>query len=349
MEEVKFYNVKEAPFRVYGACPESFPDRFIRLPERVAEQTSAKVLHHSQNTSGIRVRFATDSDVISIKVESDYLHSMAHMTTFSSAGFDLYEYTEEGGRFIGVFQPYGSKDPERFVNGYEAEIKLPNIDGCTDFDGKTHFYQINFPLYSRVTELYVGVREGAKLEKGLPYRDVKPLVYYGSSITQGAVASRPGNCHAAIISRRLGIDFYNLGFSGACRGEKEVVEYLATLDPSVYIIEYDHNSPVRELRERHAPLAMRLRETHPSTPIILATRPDYYFTEVDANRRRIVLDTYESMLTSGDKNVYFLDGSAFFDSDERFEYTADGVHPNDMGCFLMANALTPLLKRILDI
>ena len=339
---MKYYNVKEAPFRVYGQAPERFPERFIRLPEDAAKATSEDVARFSQYTSGIRVRFATDSDVLGIRVVSSELYSWGVMTNYATAGFDLYEYTENGGTFIGVFHPGGSNETEMFKSPYTGELLVPN-------DGKKRYFQINFPLYSRVDELYVGVRENATVEEGLAYRDIKPLIWYGSSITQGASASRPGNCHTAIVSRRLGMDYRNLGFSGSCKAETAIVEYLATLDPSVYIIEYDHNSSLEKFKVRHAPLAFRLRETHPETPMILVTRPDYYFTEEDAERRRTVINTYEDLLKRGDRNVYFVDGSKFFDTEERFEYTVDGVHPTDIGCFLMANALTPLIKKILKI
>ena len=207
-------------------------------------------------------------------------------------------------------------------------------------------FQINFPLYSFVKELYIGVSHSAKLEKGVPYRPVKPFVFYGSSITQGACACRPGVCHAAIASRELNIDFYNIGMSGACKGEEAIVDYVSTREASVFVLEYDHNSKLEELKERHARTAKRIRELNPDTPIIMATRPDFYGTEEDRARREVVLATYNEMKKGGDRNVYFQDGSLMYDEENRGDFTVDRVHPNDAGCRRIADSLIPILKNI---
>ena len=59
--------------------------------------------------------------------------------------------------------------------------------------------------------------------KPLPVRNDKPIVVYGTSITQGACASRPDS-HGpnAILGRKLDRPVINLGFSGNGRLGKEL-------------------------------------------------------------------------------------------------------------------------------
>ena len=113
------------------------------------------------------------------------------MPLCSSAGFDLYVDSPEDkvSRFYNVFKPYIGMD-----DGYTSEINFSSK--------KLRYLTVNFPSYSNVSALYIGICEGARLEHGLKYRNVLPIVYYGSSITQGACSSRPGNAFANIISRR---------------------------------------------------------------------------------------------------------------------------------------------------
>ena len=116
-----------------------------------------------------------------------------------------------------------------------------------DFDDrKEREITINFPLFTEVCELYIGLQKGCKLEPASEYTHQKPVVYYGSSITNGGCASRPGNTYQAVISRMLDCDFVNLGFNGNAKGEQEIADYIKGLDMSVFVYDYDHNAPTPE-------------------------------------------------------------------------------------------------------
>ena len=174
----------------------------------------------------------------------------------------------------------------------------------------------------------------------------KPIVFYGSSITQGGVASRPGNAYTAIASRRLCCDHINLGFSGSAKGESEIAEYIAGLDMKAFVYDYDHNAPNSEhLRLTHEKLYRRIRESHSDIPYIMISKPTGY--EHDRVRRAIIMDTYRNAVNDGDENVYFLDGATLFVGDEREACTVDGCHPNDLGFYRFAKALEPILKACL--
>lgn len=50
---------------------------------------------------------------------------------------------------------------------------------------------------------------------------------YGSSITQGNAAIRPGGTYVSRIAQMLGADLINLGFGGGCHCEPAVADYIA--------------------------------------------------------------------------------------------------------------------------
>ena len=90
-------------------------------------------------------------------------------------------------------------------------------------------FQLNFPLYSGIGSLAVGLDEGAVLETPAPWSNPAPVVIYGSSITQGGCASRPGSAFPAMLSRMLDRPFLNFGFSGSGKGEPEVIAAIAAV------------------------------------------------------------------------------------------------------------------------
>ena len=131
-------------------------------------------------------------------------------------------------------------------------------------DGKEHTFTINFPLYHDVYELYVGLKEGSTILKAPDYSVKVPMVFYGSSVTQGGCASRPGTCYQAYLSRWFDADYINLGFSGNGKAEDEMIEYLAGLEMAAFVSDYDHNAPNAEhLLKTHEKLYREIRKKHP--------------------------------------------------------------------------------------
>jgi hypothetical protein len=195
--------------------------------------------------------------------------------------------------------------------------------------------------YSGFTELYIGLQETAKVGGGAKYAYDKPIVYYGSSITQGGCASRPGTCYEAIISRKLNVDHINLGFSGAGKGEKAIVDYMASLDPLIFVCDYDHNAPnIEHLEPTHLNLYETFRASHPTTPYVMVTKPDFAKprdTTDEAKRRAVIHKNFMKGIEKGDKNLYFIDGESFFAGyADGGDCTVDGCHPTDLGFFSMA-------------
>ena len=335
-DDLSFRSVLEEPFSVHGVFYEN--GLFRRMPEDVARSVSDKVYTLHSNTSGGRVRFKTDSDVVAISVKYGNRYRSSHFALSGSAGLDLYvrEEGEDRERFYAAFMP-----PYDMIDSYESRH---TIEGGR----KTREITINMPLYSDVAELRVGVLSDASLLPADPYPRDELIVYYGNSITQGACASRPGNAFAAQASRAFGCDFINLGFSGSGKAEDEIADYISGLDMQIFVYDYDHNAPNPEyLAATHEKMFKRIRRSHPNIPIIMLTR-----TSMDSaaakreERKAIIKATYDNAVAAGDKNVYFIDGSHIYDGVEDIA-TVERCHPNDLGQTYIAFAIQKVLGEIL--
>ena len=234
---------------------------------------------------------------------------------------------------------------------------MPPIDG-DGYESIARFgsremreFTINFPLYNSVASLAIGLEPGAHISHAAPYRMAAPVVYYGSSVTQGGCASRPGNSYPAMISRMLDIDHINLGFSGSGRGEAIMAEHIASLEMAALVMDYDHNAPTPEWLERtHYPFYSIVRRAQPGLPIICVSRTLNPAGDSEiARRREIIMATVERARAMGDGRIWFADGSRFFTGDDWDACTVDGVHPNDLGFHRMAQALAPMIALALGI
>ena len=327
-DDIVFYNADDERFEIFGIFKED--GKYRRLPESVAKAVSPGVLGLHAHTAGGRVRFVTDSPYVAVNVKMGDVGKMPHFALTGSAGFDIYI----DNTFWKSFTP-----PFDIVDSYESLRELPN--------GDLREITINFPLYSEVKELYIGLKEGSVIKKASPYKNDKPVVYYGSSITQGGCASRPGSSYQAFVSRALNIDYINLGFSGSAKAEDEIIDYIKNLTMSVFVYDYDHNAPTLEhLKKTHEKMFKAVREAQPELPIIMMVRPKHHLTGEEPKRLEIIKSTYENALKNGDKNVYFIDNK---------ELTrlclADGLvdsnHPTDFGFYSMAEAVINVLKDII--
>ena len=334
--DIEWYDVRKAPFAIHGLYRPDVPGCFRRLPEDVARATSSDVEVLARNTAGGRIRFATDSAFVAIHAQMPEPVLYNHMTYTNFCGFDMYIKRDEKTIFKGAFRP-----PVDMKDGFESLIEMP--------DGKWTV-EINMPAYGCVNALWIGFQKGCAVEKAEPYRIPLPVVYYGSSITQGGCASRPGNGYVAMITRMLDCDHINLGFSGSGKAEPAICKYMAEMEMSAFVCDYDHNAPdVEYLQATHERLYRTIREKHPRTPILLVSKPDVLWKEDDSNARRaVILETYRRAMESGDENVAFIDGSKMFDGLSYDDCTVDGCHPNDLGMYRMAVTIgSELAKRLM--
>lgn len=331
-DNIKFYNPDDTPFKIYGVYRDG--GKYSRMPEDIAKTVNEQVEAFCHHTTGGRIRFKTDSSYIAISTVLDNPGRLPHMTRVGSMGYDLYA----DNRYVRSFIPFED------TAEYEAIIELGS--------SKMREITINMPIYSDVKTVYIGLEDTARVEAPTPYKNDKPVVFYGSSITHGGCASRPGMSYEGIISRRFNIDFINLGFSSGAKGEDTMTDYIKKLDMSVFVYDYDNNAPTPEhLLATHEKMFMAIREAHPDIPVIMMSRPQYFDDPVAmyddnnvAQRRSIIEATYKNAIARGDKNVYFLDGKALMALCGN-EGTVDSTHPTDFGFNSMAQAVGDLMEK----
>lgn len=334
--QIKFYDPTQKPFAVYGLIvPNETEACYCRMPAAAAERVSEGVRGQCRNTSGGRIRFRTNASHMVLKASFPGILSMGHFAQSGITGFSVYV-TKDGA--------------ERFAGLLTAD-RQTELEGSVDLGGtQMKEVTIYMPLYNDVEKVLIGLDEAAHVLPDSGYAYDKPVVFYGSSITQGGCASRPGSDYAAILSRRLGFDYINLGFSGNAKGERTMAEYIRTLSMQAFVMDYDHNAPTPDyLQKTHEPFFRIIRDACPSLPVVLVSRPDPDRNDDNRARFSVIRQTYENALQSGDKNVYLLDGACFFDDAVCInDPTVDRVHPTDLGFFLMARAMEPCLKAILE-
>ncbi len=336
--DIEWISAKDPRFSLYGVYFDEADGRYVRLPREVAKNVSDGVANLYCHTSGGRLRFTTDSPYVAVKAVVPSHSIMRHMPPLGTTGFTIYL----NDRFHSSVMPNQNKmtttpDPR---SGIQGIVKFSS--------NVSRDLELYFPLYNGVFELYIGIKQGSTV-CARPYGDARRVVFYGSSITQGGCASRPGNDYAAIACRALGVDYVNLGFSGNARGEQTMCDYIADLGCDVYVIDYDHNAPsAAHLENTHHPLYKTIREKNPTAPIIFMSRPNFTGTPDNIRRREIIKSTYDRALNDGDTSVYYIDGELLFEGDFRDACTVDGTHPNDLGFYRMAKAVIPVLKDALS-
>ena len=338
LDGVKLYNARDPLFQIYGLYNSYERESFKRMPHDEALKMNSNIQELYTHTAGGRVRFRTDSTRIFLRAILPKITRFDHMPKTGVTCFDLYV----DGEYFNTFR-------HGVLNGLESQDKPENAydSNLTFADKKMHDILIHFPLYNPVDDVFIGVDEDAVILPSKEYSYNKPIVFYGSSITQGACASHPGNAYFNILSRRLDADIVNLGFSSGCKGEVPMAEYLANLDMSILVYDYDHNAGSAEyLKETHERTFKIIREKQPNLPVIMITAADRSFGIPE--RRNVIYNTYENAVKCGDQNVYFIDGSTIYAPVGRGLCTVDHIHPNDIGFLMMANAVEPVIRKILN-
>ncbi len=340
--DVVWHEPNEEGFTVYGLEPQGLlqsPAVYRRMPDEVAKSVSEGVYGLYRNTAGGRIRFTTDSEYVALRCGYDILCNMPHQPLTGSTGFDLYITDQDECRYFKSFvPPWDAKDR---AHGYESIIHFG--------DRRKRDITMHFPLYNNVTLLHIGLQMDAVIMKSAGYLFADPVVYYGSSITQGGCASRPGNSYQGFVSRALNLDQINLGFSGSGKGEAAMREYIASLPMCAFVLDYDHNAPDEvHLSKTHEPMYRAVREAHPDIPILCLSRTDVHFG-LKQEMKAVIRQTVEKAQAEGDTNIRFLDGDLLFGTDCRDDCTVDGTHPNDLGFYRMAQGIIVELREMLNL
>lgn len=310
---------------------------FDRLPADAEGKVTKAVWSLSRDSAGMMARFKTDTTTIWVRytLRSDRL-AMPHMPATGVSGVDLYARNRSGQwRWVNVTKP----DKKEIEQAIIREMAPGSRE-----------YAAYLPLYNGVDSLEIGVPKGTKFE-GLAPRE-KPIVFYGTSITHGACASRPGMVHTAILGRRLEMPVINLGFSGNGRMDAAVGEYLAQIDAAAYVIDCLPNMQPADVRAKCGPLVQQLRKARPETPIILVEDRRNTNSWIIPSRAKHHTDNHAALAKSfselqqeGIENLFYIGGDRLLGDDT--EGATDGSHPNDLGFVRQARVFEPILRKAL--
>ncbi|MCY3008534.1 MAG: SGNH/GDSL hydrolase family protein [Planctomycetota bacterium] len=311
---------------------------FDRLPSSAEGKVTDAVWNLSRDSAGMMARFKTSSSAISVhyKVRKSQL-GMPHMPATGVSGIDLYARDNDGKwKWVQVTKPATQEVQTEIIQGLEPGVRE---------------YAAYLPLYNGIEFLKIGVEKGASFE-GLAPRG-KPIVFYGTSITHGACASRPGMVHTNILGRKLDMPIVNLGFSGNGRMDQAVGEFLVQLDAAVFVIDCLPNMQPADVTAKCEPLVKQLRAAKPNTPIVLVEDRRFTNDWITPKKRQFHTDNhaalrkaYDSLVAQGIEKLFYIHGDSLYGDDT--EGATDASHANDLGFMRQADVFEPVLRKALS-
>lgn len=327
-------------FPLLGKATEATATRYERLPDSLQHISRKPLWDLGRNSAGLAVRFRSNSTSIAARWEVRDNRSMNHMTPTGIKGLDLYCLQDGKWIFAGSGRPQGKINKATIVKNM-----LP----------QEREYLLYLSLYDGVTSLAIGVDSLSEILQpavDLPRRE-KPIVFYGTSILQGGCASRPGMAHTNILERRLNRECINLGFSGNALLDLEIAHLMASVDASMFVLDFVPNATVEQMKERADEFYSIIRRKHPHTPILFIEDPIFTHSPFDTRIAKEVKDKnetlnaiFQSLKQRGEKNIYFLSSRDIIGHDG--EATVDGIHFTDLGFMRYAEVLYPILKKHIE-
>lgn len=287
------------------------------------------------NSAGLFVTFTTTSTTIEAKWCVSTAKALNNLTPIANKGLDLYIKKGDKRVYAGSGRP---KDP---CSQYTLVKNMNN---------QPKECLLYLPLYDETKSLEIGVEQNSAFNL-TPNPFSNKILIYGSSILQGASASRPGMAYPAILTRATNLNFINMGLSGSAKMEKSVADAIASIDADAYILDCIPNSSPQQITERTAYLVNTIREKHPQKPIIIIPSSvrelgnwDQKIALVIEQKNENIKTEYEKLKKAGVKKLYFIDAKNLIGTDH--EGTVDGIHPNDLGFDRMLKVVKPAISKI---
>jgi lysophospholipase L1-like esterase len=316
-----------------------------RLPSKAQSLVREDVWNLSKNTAGLQLRFRTNADEIIIRYTVAGGLQFPHMPATGVSGIDLYSKAIDGD-WLWAAGKYNFADTivYKFSQLSTKEQHVNNRE-----------YTLYFPLYNSVTWMEIST-PAESFFKPLPQHVDPPIVVYGTSIAQGACATRTGLAWTNILSRRLGRPVINMGFSGNGRMEQPVIDLMAETNAKLYVIDCLPNMvgdafPATEIATRMITAVKLLQRKRPGIPILFCDHDGYTdegINEASKENYRsanaAMKEVFYSLIIAGTKNIYNLSKEAI---GQGIETMVDGVHPNDIGMMRYADAYEKKIRAIL--
>ncbi|MCX5661854.1 MAG: SGNH/GDSL hydrolase family protein [Planctomycetota bacterium] len=310
---------------------------YHRLPKRAKEIVRDPVWSLGTRATGVRARFVTDSTKVDVRWKNVNDAHFDHMPDSGTAGLDLY--VRDAGRWAlaGVGRLTRA--------GYNFAAMVHSLPA-----GPKEF-MIHLPLYSEVEYAHVGVPLAATMTPAPAWpAKIKPMLFYGTSITHGGCASRPGMSYPAQVSRILDRPFWNISFDGNAFMDIELAHLFAELDPSVFVVDAVANMNADMVHQRMSDFIHVLRKARPRTPILVMERPlgrlGPMFAAFQAKELHAALrEEFDKLVKKGLPGLHYLPCTGLLGDDN--EGTSDTGHPSDLGFYRMAHVVAPVLKKLI--
>lgn len=335
VDSLRYVNAQELELTGKGFSDGQFS--YTRLPAALESKTRPPVWSLSKNPSGLAIRFNSNSPVIGAKWEVTDDAVMNHFAPSGIKGLDLYCLVNGKWEFVNSARPTGKIS------------KTVIIDHMAKSDRE---YMLYLPLYDGLANLEIGVEQSAHI--GLPSVNSpvkeKPVVFYGTSITQGGCASRAGMAYPAILSRMLDRQTINMGFSGNGQLDLEIAEVIADIDASCIVMDCLPNVSTEQMTEKYVPFLNIIRKKQPKVPILLVENIPYPFMYFDQTvfssirEKNSLLKKIYSDRKKEDRHIYYLKADKLIGND--YEATVDGVHLTDLGFLRLSQGMYPVIKRL---
>lgn len=322
-------------FHLYGKAFET-PQPYHRVDTAKYSDLPVAVKKLLTHSAGLAIVFKTNSKAISAKWCVTNSKALNNLTPIAQKGLDLYIKKEGRWQFAGVGRP---------------------SDICSEFtlvkamDNSEKECMLFLPLYDELKRLEIGIEEGSDIVSlGNPFR--KRIAIYGSSIVHGASAGRPGMAYPAILSRNTGLYFMNLGISGNAKMEKAAANMVADIAVDAFVLDCVPNPSPQQIKERAEDFIKTLRAKYTKAPIILVQSVireqgnfDLEVKDRVKKQNEEITAAFNRLKTAGMKDIYLITSEKLLGDDR--DASTDGVHPNDLGFYRMAEQLGPQITKIL--
>lgn len=334
-QDIVYYGKER--FQIVGtAFSDSLKENpYQRLRDSDEESVRPELWSLAKNSSGIAICFETNSTIIKVKWKLSTGFRMSHMASTGIRGVDLYCKVDTFWQYVNTGKPERIENIQTLVEGMNKEKR---------------YFLLNLPLYDGVDVLEIGIEKGTEIKPYKPFAN-KPIVFYGTSITQGGCASRPGMAYTNIISRKTGIECINFGFSGNGRMEPELAEIISEIDAAVFVIDCMANMKAPQINENTEKLVKIIRQKHPKTPIVFIESLVYENGFFNSSRKEMIDNKNELLKNgiqrivalNGDTAIFYIDNTEFLGNDH--ESTVDGTHFTDLGFMRFSDYLILKFKE----
>ena len=338
--QLKF--VESAEFPLFGKISDETETRYERLPAHLRGVSREPVWNLGKNTAGLFIRFASNSSTIGLNWTVLNNFRMNHMTDTGIRGFDLYAFEDGRWWFVNSARPR---------SGFENEAVI-----IRNMTNEMREFKLYFPLYDGITALQIGIDSAAIItppQENHHFTSRLPIIYYGTSLTQGGCASRPGMVHTSILSRWLDTEIINLGFSGNGQLDFEIAEIIAEREASLIVIDCIPNCTRQQVLDRLEKFIDIIRARQPDVTILLVEQFIFTHARFDRNSYRALREKNEAVhkvfnriVERGDRNIFLIPADQIKGLDG--EATVDGVHFTDLGFMRFAEFLYPIIRQHLE-